>query len=686
VKTGFIVSLINLITFAGLIHSAQAQCFLENNGVVAIEAEDFSSQEKTSVREWQVQQNNAISNTASGGKYIQVLPDTRVTHDDPVIRGENFSDVSGQLAVLNYKVNFQSTGKYYVWVRLYSTGSEDNGVHIGINDTWPESGERMQWCDGKRNWTWESKQRTSAEHCGVERQIFINVTSPGEQTFQMSMREDGVRIDKIVLSKAYTKPNGTGPSARQGACAENNDYSLPEVTSNASIAVVADGNSPDPDDIGATAMSLAIMKSFGVSSDLVYYAHSCDLDPFSGSSQTITAQQELNRQELMQTAADGTASRWGGFDHITFYNCRTQEFAARQKLKEAINAATETKPLAIILAGEPDIIYDAVSAANTIQRKFVTIVSHHVANEESADTPGKNISDLENDFPAVTVDRIPDQNVLLKTPIADWNWAKDHDDSRIQWLWEQGKIAEQDPAVGFQHGNFDVSDAGMVYYQITGDKNPDEPKLRALLNHYVDNHSSTPPPNQPPNLPPIVSISTPSKDTTVTEGNSFYLLAEATDDNLDYTYLMIDGDSIRKESVAPYEWGHKTSGPDEEELLLSSGTHEVSIVAVDKQNLRDTASIQVTIEPVEDPVGLQVLNVNSPQISPQIMAVENGYVVETGGASFQLEVLNLHGEILGRYQIQGEALLLGPKDLAIGINILRIKGSSMVKIVNFSLD
>jgi hypothetical protein len=236
------------------------------------------------------------------------------------------------------------------------------------------------------------------------------------------------------------------------------------------------------------------------------------------------------------------------------------------------------------------------------------------------------------------------------------------------------KIAEQDPAVGFQHGNFDVSDAGMVYYQITGDKNPDEPKLRALLNHYVDNNPATAPPNQPP----IVSISTPSQDTTLTEGNSFYILAEVSDDNLDYTYLMVDGDSIRKESVAPFEWGHKT-GPDEDELLLSRGTHEVSIVAVDKQPLRDTASIEVTIEPAEDPVGVQELNVNT----MQIIAVENGYVVETGGTGFQLEVLNLHGEILGRYQSQGEALLLEPKDLSVGMNI---QGSQTVTIMNLKQE
>ncbi len=206
-----------------------SQCaFEEKNGVVAFEAEDFASQEKTNLRQWYVigdgsstpgpDPDGSHASGASKGKYIEILKDTRVTHDDPLGRGESFSDEPGELCIVNYPVYFNTTGKYYVWVRAYSTGTEDNGVHVGIDGTWPASGARMQWCQGKNQWTWESKQRTSANHCGEAQQIFLNVTSPGLHTISFSLREDGFEMDKIVLSKTYTKPSGSGPAVVSTDC------------------------------------------------------------------------------------------------------------------------------------------------------------------------------------------------------------------------------------------------------------------------------------------------------------------------------------------------------------------------------------------------------------------------------------------------------------------------------------
>ncbi|WP_211298231.1 hypothetical protein [Polaribacter glomeratus] len=43
------------------------------------------------------------------------------------------------------------------------------------------------------------------------------------------------------------------------------------------IAIVADGNSADPDDLGGTAISLALLRSSGLEKRLVHYSHSCDL-------------------------------------------------------------------------------------------------------------------------------------------------------------------------------------------------------------------------------------------------------------------------------------------------------------------------------------------------------------------------------------------------------------------------
>lgn len=191
----------------------------EINGYVIFEAEDFISQEKSDVRSWVIQtEDNACSDTsqpdpdplhcttASNKSYIEILPDTRVTHDDPLVKGVSFSNEPGILAVISYDIKFNTPGKYYVWARVFSTGAEDNGMHVGIDGTWPESGQRMQWCDGKNQWTWESKQRTKEVHCGVEKQIYLMVDEPGVHKISFSMREDGFELDQIVLSQKYEKP------------------------------------------------------------------------------------------------------------------------------------------------------------------------------------------------------------------------------------------------------------------------------------------------------------------------------------------------------------------------------------------------------------------------------------------------------------------------------------------------
>jgi len=624
----FNLSVLSFSLLASYSANAQSQkCFEEtSNGVIAIEAEGFFSQEKTSKREWFVIGNGANTpkpdpdgshaGDASGGRYIEVLPDTRVVGhsgpgpEDPLVRGENFSDKAGELAVLNYRVNFKTAGKYFVWARLYSSGPEDNSIHVGINNTWPKSGERMQWCV-RRKWEWESKQRTKQEHCGVERQIFINVPSPGVHTFQISMREDGVEVDKIILSKAYNKPTGKGPAAKTGDCAatttSSNSCDLPNITNKSSIAVVADGNSPDPDDIGATAVSLALLKAFGIEKDLVYYSHSCDLDPFSGSRQTINAREELNRQRLMQTSCDGTASRWGGYDGITFYNCRTQRKLATDKLKDAINAATSTKPLAIILAGEPDLIYDAINAAQSAKRRLVTIISHHIANEESADEAGKNISDLVKRFTTVKLVRIPDQNEKLKTKLATWHWARDHKDSRLNWLWQQGKIAEEDNVVGFQKGDFDCSDAGMLYFQITGNRAPGVREVRESLLCYIDGENSGAPNTNPTaNSAPVISITSPADGATFTLGDVISLQANASDPdgNLDKVNFKINEDFFKTDNSRPFE---NSFTPTE------AGTYIIGARAFDKDGLATERKVTIIVNEAVIPNREPEVAISSPK-------------------------------------------------------------------------
>lgn len=178
--------------------------FEEKDGFLEVEAEAYQYKSNNgTVRDWYIKtvDNNPIG-LASNNSYIQALPDTRITHDDPLIHGENFFPIPGVGGIVSYKVKINTPGKYYVWVSAYSSGTEDNGLHVGVNDEWPESGARVQWCEGKDNWTWSSAQRMPDNHCGTPQNIYLDFNEAGEYIISFSMREDGVKIDRFILTNS----------------------------------------------------------------------------------------------------------------------------------------------------------------------------------------------------------------------------------------------------------------------------------------------------------------------------------------------------------------------------------------------------------------------------------------------------------------------------------------------------
>ncbi|MEN0051288.1 MAG: hypothetical protein AAF806_29760 [Bacteroidota bacterium] len=210
----FFLPLLSLITCP----NGEYEPFIETDGYLEVEAEHYHRQSHDSIRMWQMiaegvsteqfgrddDENHAA--TASNNIYLEILPDTRTNHDEELIHGENFSGEPGKLGILDYQVKINNPGRYYVWVRAFSTGSEDNGIHVGLNGEWVESGQRMQWCEGKNEWTWASKQRTAKVHCGVEKLIYLDIENAGLHTISFSMREDGFEFDKWAISKVYELP------------------------------------------------------------------------------------------------------------------------------------------------------------------------------------------------------------------------------------------------------------------------------------------------------------------------------------------------------------------------------------------------------------------------------------------------------------------------------------------------
>ncbi|MEM7606699.1 MAG: hypothetical protein AAF411_15185 [Myxococcota bacterium] len=150
---------------------------------------------------------------ASGGIYLEALPDRRRT-DDEANTGGRIGVVNNpdQAPTLIYRVNFTQTGRYYVWAHAHGQGPAANGLHVGLDGEWPEndlidpSSMRLQFRNG---WRWTQTRRGGRQHTGVsgtdevsvrDANVWLQIDTPGVHTIELGMREDGLEIDKIILA------------------------------------------------------------------------------------------------------------------------------------------------------------------------------------------------------------------------------------------------------------------------------------------------------------------------------------------------------------------------------------------------------------------------------------------------------------------------------------------------------
>ena len=174
-------------------------CFTEENGEVVMEAENYFSTAPGSggiSTSWQ----NFNDANASGGSALRAEPNTGA-----------YTGLNTNGPRLDYKVNFTTTGTYRVFIRSAAATGQDDSYHVGLDGTavTTNSGYGMYHLG---SWDW-------ADEANGGLPVVIDVSTPGEHTFNLWMREDGVEIDKIILKKSTVSPSGTGPSeSSRGDC------------------------------------------------------------------------------------------------------------------------------------------------------------------------------------------------------------------------------------------------------------------------------------------------------------------------------------------------------------------------------------------------------------------------------------------------------------------------------------
>ena len=147
----------------------------ESGGVTVLEAEEVFNNITRTNHTWTLTNNVA---GFSGSGFMQALPDT----------GANVSTTN--TPELQYQVNFGNAGTRTVWVRGSGVDANGDSVHAGVNGTLGAA-SNLTFFTVNNTWAWTNRTTTGAATI---------TASAGTNTVSVWMREDGMRVDRILLT------------------------------------------------------------------------------------------------------------------------------------------------------------------------------------------------------------------------------------------------------------------------------------------------------------------------------------------------------------------------------------------------------------------------------------------------------------------------------------------------------
>ena len=166
--------------------------FIEEGGMVVMEAENFTASIDRSGRSWSSNSDNA---GFSGASAMQVGP------DDGLFIG---SDVPTTSPELSFDMDITTTGDYYAWVRVWAPDRNANSVHVGVDGATHPGSKGIQ-TQTLGSWVWLQQARGNGA-------LTHTISTAGIHTFHVWMREDGAVVDKaIVTTDPNFVPSGEGP-------------------------------------------------------------------------------------------------------------------------------------------------------------------------------------------------------------------------------------------------------------------------------------------------------------------------------------------------------------------------------------------------------------------------------------------------------------------------------------------
>jgi hypothetical protein len=165
--------------------------FQEVGGQIVIEAEHFGEQIERSSRAWLTQ---TVLSDYTGPGYLSALPDTDLRFT---------TAYTGTSPEVRYTLYITTTGTYTVWLRGYAPNGAGDSAYISLDSGGQPAVTVTGFVPQAWHWTNVNAQGGLAT---------IEVTEAGLYTLHLWQREDGLRVDRILLTTngGYT-PTENGP-------------------------------------------------------------------------------------------------------------------------------------------------------------------------------------------------------------------------------------------------------------------------------------------------------------------------------------------------------------------------------------------------------------------------------------------------------------------------------------------
>ncbi|WP_424934193.1 carbohydrate-binding domain-containing protein [Amaricoccus macauensis] len=232
-----------------------------------------------------------------------------------------------------------------------------------------------------------------------------------------------------------------------------------------------DGNVEDSDDISALPVAALLAKSAGIA-DKTTILHSNNLSQKNGPA-----------QKAAMDDAGAFASSLG----IDTQSYQGNVNGTVNKLASILNSG---EPVVIFEGGPLEATYRALAQVDEENLGNIVLVSHsswnNGWNESDFDTQPRNLGNIKNAFPEVQFIQIADQNGKIGTQPynqqgfynTNWSWMDNSSDPFVQDARDIMEVSGETLQVTSRYPNRvtaskedDASDAGMLFWGLTGDEN-----------------------------------------------------------------------------------------------------------------------------------------------------------------------------------------------------------------------